>query len=221
MNCVSIPVSPITGLMALTRMFFGASSTAIDFVSVITAPLVPLYQVRPGRGRMPAVEAILMMVPAPRRSISRDGGERRQVDRLHVDGVDAIELGFADIEQRLIAVRDAGVVDQDVEAAEGFGRRAHHGVDIGLLGDVAGNRDDVVAERRRNLPHALAVDVGQRRRARLRAQIARRSRDRSQTQRRSRSRPCPAASPSSQCPQAPRRRTGICPVAASRAASAR
>ena len=31
----------------------------------ITAPLLPLYQVRPGRGRTPAVEAMLMMTPPP------------------------------------------------------------------------------------------------------------------------------------------------------------
>ncbi len=73
-----MPVSPITGLMALTRMFFGASSTAIDLVSVITAPFEPLYQVRPGRGRMPAVEAMLMMMPPPRFSIF---GTAAMVDR--------------------------------------------------------------------------------------------------------------------------------------------
>ena len=78
MNRSSMPVSPITGLMALTRMFFGASSTAIDLVSVITAPFDPLYQVRPGRGRTPAVEAMLMMMPPPRFSIF---GTAAMVDR--------------------------------------------------------------------------------------------------------------------------------------------
>ena len=78
MNCSSMPVSPITGLMALTRMFFGASSAAIDLVSVITAPFDPLYQVRPGRGRTPAVEAMLMMMPPPRFSIF---GTAAMVDR--------------------------------------------------------------------------------------------------------------------------------------------
>ena len=59
------PVSPITGLMAETRMRSGASSAAIDLVKTITAPLVPLYQVCPGRGRSAAVEAMLMMTPPP------------------------------------------------------------------------------------------------------------------------------------------------------------
>ncbi len=70
MNCSIMPVSPMTGLMALTRMFFDASSAAMDFVSVRAAPLVPLYQVRPGRGRTPAVDAVMMIEPPPRFSSS-------------------------------------------------------------------------------------------------------------------------------------------------------
>ena len=52
-----------TGLMQLTRMLSGPSSAASDLLVVITAPLEPLYQVRPGRGRTPAVEAMLMKLP--------------------------------------------------------------------------------------------------------------------------------------------------------------
>ena len=48
MNAEVRPVSPITGQIALTRMLSGASSTAIDLEMVTTAPLLPLYQVRPG-----------------------------------------------------------------------------------------------------------------------------------------------------------------------------
>eukprot|EP01035_Chromulina_nebulosa_P002685 gene2685-biopygen2256 len=59
----SSAVSPITGAMQLTRMPSGASSTAIDFDIRFTAPLLALYQVRPGRGRTPAVEPMLMMRP--------------------------------------------------------------------------------------------------------------------------------------------------------------
>ena len=58
-------VSPATGQSALTRMLSGPSSAAIDLVIVITAPLDALYQVRPGRGRRPAVEAVLTMQPPP------------------------------------------------------------------------------------------------------------------------------------------------------------
>ena len=49
--------------MMLTRMLCGASSAAIDRDVVIAAPLLPLYQVRPGRGRTPAVDAMVMKTP--------------------------------------------------------------------------------------------------------------------------------------------------------------
>ena len=39
-----------TGLMQFTRMLSGPSSAASDLLVTITAPLEPLYQVRPGRG---------------------------------------------------------------------------------------------------------------------------------------------------------------------------
>ena len=68
MKSASIAVSPATGLITLTRMLSGASSTAIERDVVIAAPLLPLYQVSPGRGRTPAVEAMVMKhaVPLPR-----------------------------------------------------------------------------------------------------------------------------------------------------------
>ena len=66
MNSASMAVSPATGQSALTRILSGASSTAIDLVSTRAAPLLPLYQVSPGRGRMAAVEAVLRITPPPR-----------------------------------------------------------------------------------------------------------------------------------------------------------
>ena len=57
-------------------------------------------------------------------------------------------------------MRDAGVVDDDVDAAERFGRRAHHGVDVDLLRDVALHGMHLVAVAGSELAHALAVDVG-------------------------------------------------------------
>ncbi|CFP58909.1 Uncharacterised protein [Bordetella pertussis] len=65
MKSASRPVAPITGLTQLTRMLSGPSSAAIDLLVVTTAPLLPLYQVSPGRGRIAAVEAILMNEPPP------------------------------------------------------------------------------------------------------------------------------------------------------------
>src|SRR5207248_8626545 len=63
MKSASMPVSPATGLITLTRMLSRASSAAIDRDVTIAAPLLPLYQVSPGRGRTPAVDAIVMNAP--------------------------------------------------------------------------------------------------------------------------------------------------------------
>ena len=65
MNSVSRPVAPTTGLTQLTRIRSGPSSAAIERLVVTTAPLVPLYQVRPGRGRMAAVDAMFTNTPPP------------------------------------------------------------------------------------------------------------------------------------------------------------
>ena len=61
----SIPVSPATGHRQFALMFFGASSTAMDLVAVIAQPFEALYQVSPGRGRSPAVEAVVRITPPP------------------------------------------------------------------------------------------------------------------------------------------------------------
>src|SRR6266403_355824 len=58
-------VSPITGATQFTRILAGASSTAKDFDAKFTAPLDPLYHVRPGRGRIPAVDPMLIIEPPP------------------------------------------------------------------------------------------------------------------------------------------------------------
>ena len=58
-----MPVALITGQIAFTRMLYGPSSAAIDLDIRFTAPFDALYHVRPGRGRMPAVEPTLMMAP--------------------------------------------------------------------------------------------------------------------------------------------------------------
>ncbi|MNT29039.1 hypothetical protein D3C72_1647640 [compost metagenome] len=52
-------------MMQFTRMLSGPNSAAIDLLVMMTAPLEPLYQVSPGRGRSPAVDAMLMMLPPP------------------------------------------------------------------------------------------------------------------------------------------------------------
>ena len=85
MNSASIAVSPATGLMTLTRMLSRASSAAIERDVTIAAPLLPLYQVRPGRGRTPAVEAMVMNTP-PRFSRKCGTAWRAvRIQALHVD----------------------------------------------------------------------------------------------------------------------------------------
>ena len=65
MNISRRPVSPITGLMTFTRILSGPSSAAIEREVTIAAPFEPLYQVSPGRGRTPAVEAMVTKQPPP------------------------------------------------------------------------------------------------------------------------------------------------------------
>jgi hypothetical protein len=51
--------------MVLTRILSGAGSLALHCVIVFTAPFVPLYYTRPGRGRMPTVLPMSMKLAAP------------------------------------------------------------------------------------------------------------------------------------------------------------
>src|SRR6218665_925002 len=139
------PVSGLnTGLMQFTRMLSGPSSAAIDLLVVMTAPLEPLYQVSPGRGRRPAggggAEAggggDVDEAAAAGFAHRRHGVDGAQVDAFHVDGVDLVELVFADFEQGAVGVCRAGVVDHHVEppvAAQGF---VDQGLDLGGAGHV-------------------------------------------------------------------------------------
>ena len=67
MKSCSGPVATMTGATRLTRMPFGASSTAIDFVMTRAAPFELLDQMRPGRGRMAPTEPTLKITPSPAR----------------------------------------------------------------------------------------------------------------------------------------------------------
>ncbi len=64
---------------------------------------------------------------------------RREVDRLHVHREDAVEGRLVHFQHRLAAVRDAGVVDDDVEAAEPVDRRRDRRLEGGRVTDVAGD----------------------------------------------------------------------------------
>jgi hypothetical protein len=63
MKVVSSGVSAMAGLIAFARTPSGARSTAMDLGVSMTAPLGPLYHVKPGRGRTADVEPILMKQP--------------------------------------------------------------------------------------------------------------------------------------------------------------
>src|SRR5215213_6659184 len=71
---------------------------------------------------------------------------RHQVDRLDVDGEDAVELLLRDVDHGLVAMARAGVVDDDVDAAELADRIVHGALDILPSGDVACERDRAMAD---------------------------------------------------------------------------
>ncbi len=124
----------------------GASSTALARVAVITQPLLALYQASRGRGLTPAVLAMFSTTPRMPFGAGRIGLHarhdlaHRQVDRLHVDRDDAVEIGLADLLERLRQVRHAGVVDHDVDAAEVQLGGLHHQPHVGGIGDIDPHR---------------------------------------------------------------------------------
>ena len=79
---------------------------------------------------------------------------------MTLTAIDPVELSLGNVHQRLVLVGVAGVVDHDVEAAEGLDRFRHHGVDLGFLRHVDGDVAGGLADRLRHLPRALPVDVG-------------------------------------------------------------
>ena len=104
---------PTTGAIALTRILSGASSAAIDCVSVSIADLVALYHVMPGLGRSAPTEAMLMTLPPPR---GADHGQRMHghvIQALDVHRQQAIELRFGDLADARRLLRERRIVDED------------------------------------------------------------------------------------------------------------
>ena len=66
--------------------------------------------------------------------------ERREVDRFHIDRVDAIEHLFAYLPERLATLRHAGVVDHDVELAELSHGGSNHVLCVGAARDISSER---------------------------------------------------------------------------------
>jgi hypothetical protein len=87
------------------------------------------------------------------------GPHAAQVDR--VDSVEDFGRLVGSIAGRDL---DAGVVERHVESAERVDRRLHHGGDIVLDGDVAGDAEDLMACRREVVgggSECGVVDVGE------------------------------------------------------------
>ena len=94
---------------------------------MITQPLEALYQVSPGRGLTPAVEAMFRMQPPPRAFMRRYDDLACMIDRAHVDADDTLEVACIDVLQRRGRQADAGVVDHDVQRPSSIldGRHGH------------------------------------------------------------------------------------------------
>src|SRR5829696_10257778 len=140
----TIGVSMAPGQIALMRMPRGAYSMAALLVSPITPCLEAWYAARPGSPTRPPREEQLTMAPlpwvriwpsscfmqahTPRRLIALT---RSKTSAGFVGGVAGWNL-------------DAGIVEGEVEPAEGFDGRLHHGRHTVLLGDVTPNTEDPV-----------------------------------------------------------------------------
>jgi hypothetical protein len=93
----------------------------------------------------------------------RQGGSGQQERRGEVDADEPLPLGVGDIGGGAHAVHDPGVVDQDVQAAEGRDGGGHDLIHHVLLAQVTGHRDGRAACRPDLLRHGLGapgVEVG-------------------------------------------------------------
>jgi hypothetical protein len=70
---------------------------------------------------------------------------RGEEQALHVDAEDAVELLFGHVEHRLIPVRRAGVVDDDVEVAEPVERAADERGHVAVAAHIAGAEERATA----------------------------------------------------------------------------
>ena len=85
---------------------------------------------------------------------------RHVIDGFHVDREHAIERRLIDVEHPLVAVRRAGVVDDDVRWAEGVDAGLHSRAHVGAFGYVALLRLRVRAQRRSDRLRLGTVQIG-------------------------------------------------------------
>src|SRR6185369_385287 len=77
----------------------------------------------------------------------RQGVHRREVDAFDVNGVDLVEIRLAYLDVGLAPVRPAGVVDHDIETAEGRLRRADEACPVLASRDVRMHERSLAASR--------------------------------------------------------------------------
>ena len=75
----------------------------------------------------------------------RHGVARGQKQTFDVDAVNSVELLFRDVEHRLIPMRDAGVVHDDVEVAETVQLAVDERLDIAVASYIAGRKQGLPA----------------------------------------------------------------------------
>src|SRR4030095_13941637 len=141
-------VSTMPGLMAFTRMLRGPSSLARVRVTASTAALLALYTALFG-GERAGDRADVDDAAACTVEV-RSGRLGREQHGQDVEIEHAMEALLGELLERGELV-DAGVVDQDVETAEGLLRLGAEAIDLLRLRHVG---------RHRERPAALARDVG-------------------------------------------------------------
>ena len=104
---------------------------------------------------------MLMMLPRPCRDIGPKAGFGEEEDAGHVDIVDALEVGQAERLSRFNG-GDAGVVEQDIEAAQSLNSLVHRALRVLLAPDISAQSQRLHAQRLKLLGCALCrvqVDV--------------------------------------------------------------
>ena len=137
---ISVSALPIS--ICPQAMLNGRPSSASVLVSPVMACLVAVYGTEPGRGACADTEPLLMMRPPCGLLLAHDAeGSARaqeragQIDRHDV--VPGLDRQFVD-QRRLEAA--AGIVEEQVDAAEFLDRAVEQPVDLVGLGHVGGRR---------------------------------------------------------------------------------
>ena len=128
---MSVRMGP--GAITLTAIPLGANSTAITLLRSMSPALEVPYAERPVPPRWPEIEPILMMRPPPCSIMRRAAAcAVRKVPVRLTRSTRSQSARVVSTNMRWKA--DAGVVDQDIDAPEGFGTRGDHA--LAVIGDA-------------------------------------------------------------------------------------